>query len=77
MLSALLFVMWYPLILRRSQNVYFAASGTHQNRYFGNWLLAVGILFGGSRSSSLRGWCAQRVARETTHPFREADARLP
>jgi hypothetical protein len=48
MLSALLFVMWYPLILRRSQNVYFAASGAHQNRYLGNWLLAVGILFGGS-----------------------------
>ena len=48
MLSALLFVMWYPLILRRSQNVYFAASGTHQNHYLGNWLLAVAILFAGS-----------------------------
>ncbi len=48
LLSALLFAMWYPLILRRSQNAYFAASGSHQNRYFGNWLLAVGILFAGS-----------------------------
>ena len=40
--------MWYPLIFKRSDGVYFAASGQHQSRYLGNCLLAVALLFGGS-----------------------------
>lgn len=44
--SGLLLLMWYPLILKRSDGVYFRASGSHQDRYLGNWLLAVAILFG-------------------------------
>ena len=48
MLSGLLLLMWYPLILERSDSVYFRAGGGHQDRYLGNWLLAVAILFGAS-----------------------------
>jgi hypothetical protein len=48
LLSGLLLLMWYPLIFKRSNGVYFAASGQHQSRYLGNWLLAVALLFGGS-----------------------------
>ena len=46
--SVVTFVMWYPLILRRSDAVYFRASGQHQDRYLGNWLLVVAGLFIGS-----------------------------
>jgi hypothetical protein len=48
LLSGLLLLMWYPLIFKRSDAVYFAASGQHQSRYLGNYLLAVALLFGGS-----------------------------
>jgi hypothetical protein len=48
LLSGLLLLMWYPLILKRSNGVYFAASGQRQSRYLGNYLLAVALLFGGS-----------------------------
>jgi hypothetical protein len=47
-LSVLLMIMWYPLIFKRSDGAYFRASGQHQDRYFGNWLLAVAGLFVGS-----------------------------
>jgi hypothetical protein len=46
--SILLLIMWYPLILKRSDAIYYRASGDHQDRYLGNWLLAVAILFGAS-----------------------------
>ena len=48
LLSVLLLAMWYPLVLARSDRTYFAASGQHQDRYAGNYLLVVAILFGGS-----------------------------
>ncbi len=48
LLSSLLLLMWYPLVFKRSEAVYFAASGQHQSRFLGNYLLAVGLLFGGS-----------------------------
>jgi hypothetical protein len=48
LLSGVLLLMWYPLIFKRSNGVYFAASGQHQSRYLGNYLLAVALLFGGS-----------------------------
>lgn len=48
LLSGLLLLMWYPIIFKRSDGVYFAASGQHQSRYLGNYLLAVALLFGGS-----------------------------
>jgi hypothetical protein len=46
--SVLTFAMWYPLILRRSDAVYFNASGQHEDRYLGNWLIVVAGLFIGS-----------------------------
>jgi hypothetical protein len=46
--SVLTLVMWYPLILKRSDAIYFRASGQHQDRYLGNWLLVVAGLFAGS-----------------------------
>ncbi len=48
LLSGLLLLMWYPLIFKRSDGVYFAASGQHQSHYLSNYLLAVALLFGGS-----------------------------
>ncbi len=48
LVSGLLLLMWYPLILKRSDGVYFQRSGQHQDRYLGNWLLAVALLFGAS-----------------------------
>jgi hypothetical protein len=48
LLSGLLLLMWYPLIFKQSEGVYFAASGQHQSPYLGNYLLAVAVLFGGS-----------------------------
>jgi hypothetical protein len=46
--SVVTFAMWYPLILKRSDAVYFRASGQHESRYLGNWLLVVAGLFIGS-----------------------------
>jgi hypothetical protein len=48
LVSVLLLLMWYPIILRRSDGAYFRASGQHQDRYLANWLLVVAILFGSS-----------------------------
>lgn len=48
LLSILLLAMWYPLIFKRSDGVYFAASGRHQSRFLGNYLLVVAMLFAGS-----------------------------
>ena len=46
--SVLLLIMWYPIILKRSDAVYYRASGQHQDRGLGNWLLVVAILYGAS-----------------------------
>jgi MFS family permease len=48
LMSVLLLAMWYPLVLARSDNVYFAAAGRHQSRFLGQYLLVVSILFAGS-----------------------------
>ncbi len=48
LISTLLLIMWYPLVLARSDRTYFVASGGHQDRYLGNYLLVIAILFGGS-----------------------------
>lgn len=46
--SILLLIMWYPIILKRSDAAYFRASGQHQDRGLANWLLVAGILFAAS-----------------------------
>jgi hypothetical protein len=53
LISLLLLLMWYPIILKRSDGAYFRASGQHQDHYLGNWLLVVAILFGASLVSYL------------------------
>jgi hypothetical protein len=47
-LSGLLLLVWFPLILRRSKDVYEASTGLNPNPYLGRWLLATGVLFAGS-----------------------------
>jgi hypothetical protein len=70
LLSILLLVMWYPLIFKRSNGVYFAASGQHQSRFLGNYLLAVGLLFGASLISFVLrlGLAAGRSRNDSSPP---------
>ncbi len=46
LLSGLLFLLFFPLILRRSEGPYVNASGLDQSPYLGNWLLITAVLFG-------------------------------
>ncbi len=48
LLSALLFLLFAPVILQRSEGAYGAASGLDQDPYLGRWLLITAALFGGS-----------------------------
>ncbi|MBA3743218.1 MAG: molybdopterin-dependent oxidoreductase [Sporichthya sp.] len=73
LISVLLLVMFYPLILRRSQDTYGNASGLDQSGYLGSWLLVTAIVFGvsallfglrrarGARSPAPRADPAHRV----------------
>jgi hypothetical protein len=47
-LSGLLLLVWFPLILRRSRQVYEASTGLSPDPYLGRWLLVTGVLFAGS-----------------------------
>lgn len=47
-LSLLLLLVWAPLILRRSQDVYQAKTGLSQEPYLGRWLAVTAVLFAGS-----------------------------
>ncbi|AGK78332.1 Lipoprotein [Streptomyces microflavus DSM 40593] len=44
-LSGLLLLIWFPLITRRTERRYVAASGTSPDVYLSNWLLITGVLF--------------------------------
>jgi len=46
LISGLLLLMFFPLILRRSEGPYGAASGLDQSPYLGHWLLITAVLFG-------------------------------
>ncbi|GAC1610727.1 MAG: hypothetical protein NVS3B26_19160 [Mycobacteriales bacterium] len=48
MLSGLLLLMFYPVILHRSEGPYGAASGLDESVYLARWLLLTGVLFTGS-----------------------------
>lgn len=67
-ISLLLLIMWYPIILKRSDRPYFAASGQHQDRGLTNWLLVVAILSAASLISFLTrlAFAARRPPRPTT-----------
>ncbi|MCA1711352.1 MAG: hypothetical protein LC789_06830 [Actinobacteria bacterium] len=45
LLSGLLLLMFFPLILRKSEGPYGAASGLDQSPFLGRWLVLSGILF--------------------------------
>ncbi|GAA4629446.1 hypothetical protein GCM10023196_050420 [Actinoallomurus vinaceus] len=47
-LSALLLLVWFPLILRQSGETYRKAVGLGLSPYLGRWLLVTGLLFAGS-----------------------------
>lgn len=47
-ISALLLIIYFPLISRQSDGVYFALSGHHLTHFLRNWLLIAGALFIGS-----------------------------
>ena len=47
-ISALLLIIYFPLISRRSDGPYFAMSGHHLTHYLRNWLLITAVLFLGS-----------------------------
>ncbi len=44
-LSGLLLLIWFPLITRRTERRYVAASGTSPDLYLSHWLLVTGVLF--------------------------------
>ena len=44
-MSAILLAIALPLVLRRSQASYYAATGLTESVYFGRWLLVTGALF--------------------------------
>ena len=48
LISALLLIIYGPLILRLSDSQYFAISGHHLEHYLRNWLLITAALFLGS-----------------------------
>lgn len=47
-LSGLLLLVWFPLILRLSEETYRNAAGLDLSPYLGRWLLVTGLLFAGS-----------------------------
>ncbi|GAA1287538.1 lipoprotein [Planotetraspora silvatica] len=47
-LSALLLLVWFPLILHGSQHEYRKAVGLDTTPYLGHWLLVTAVLFAGS-----------------------------
>jgi hypothetical protein len=47
-ISALLLIIYFPLISRRSDGWYFDLSGHHLSHYARNWLLISAVLFLGS-----------------------------
>jgi hypothetical protein len=44
-ISALLLIIYFPLILRRNDGWYFDLSGHHLTHYMRNWLLITAVLF--------------------------------
>ena len=48
LLSGLLLLLFFPLILRKSEGAYGAASGLDQSPYLAHWLLITGLLFAAS-----------------------------
>jgi hypothetical protein len=65
LISALLLIIYGPLILRLSDSHYFAITGHHLDPYLRNWLLITGLLFLGSGAVYLLR--AVRLQRRRQH----------
>lgn len=77
LLSGLLFLLFFPLILRRSEGPYGVASGLDQEPYLGNWLLISAALFGGSALvflARLRRRPGSELAQDPAHVADRADS---
>jgi hypothetical protein len=64
-ISALLFIIYFPLISRESGGSYFALSGHHLMDYLRNWLVITAVLFLGSALIYVA-----RIGRARAHPGR-------
>jgi hypothetical protein len=65
MISALLLIIYFPLITRRSEGTYFALSGHQLTHYLRNWMLITAVLCLGSGLIY-----AARVVRARARPAR-------
>ncbi len=71
--SALLFVLFFPMILQQNEQSYLAASGRTEDAYLGRWLLVTGALFALSAIAyALR--LGHATAHRRPHRGRPADA---
>jgi hypothetical protein len=62
-ISAVLLVMFFPLIFRISNAYYIGATGFSEDVYFVNWLAVTGVLFAGSAATYLLRLGAARARR--------------
>jgi hypothetical protein len=70
-LSGLMLLVWFPLILRRSDETYRKAVGLDTSPYLGRWLLVTGVLFAGSALAyalRLRWEASRRRTRPKPRP---------
>ncbi|MEV0973381.1 hypothetical protein [Microtetraspora glauca] len=65
-LSALLLLIWFPLVFRLSERTYRASVALDTTPYLGRWLLVTGVLFAGSALAYAIRLRRQRAARERT-----------
>ena len=70
MLSGLLFLVFFPEILRLGDDTFHAASGLHQDNYVVRFLLVSGALFALSALAYVGSVRRRAVARERTRPSR-------
>jgi len=63
-LSALLLLLWFPLILEGRADAFFGATGLSTEVYLGRWLAITGMLFLGS--AICYAWAIRRIGRRVT-----------
>lgn len=74
-LSGLLLLVWFPLILRQSEQIYRPAVGLDTSPYLGRWLLVTGVLFAGSALAYALRLRRTRMPRAARPRRRQAPAR--
>jgi hypothetical protein len=68
LLSALLLLMFTPMIFQRSEGPYFDASGLEQDPYLGRWLLVTVLLFAGAALTYAAAVLRARTAERDEAP---------